>query len=236
MKLFHFLEFIFSKLFFFIYILILAISLFPGVIIFYSIFSSIEGLQMPLRIILICIFLSGIYMSHQILFPILCGVLFRISPLRFPEGEFPLHSWNGVKWAFCTALHRSARQHFPMYTLPSWYVNFYYRLMGAKISKGAHIASLNINDPQHVIIGSGSVIGGGTILNSHSAESGNLIVAKIVIGTDVTVGLKSILLPGVRIEDNAIVGARSVVTKYVTVPAKEKWVGVPASKLVKKKQ
>ena len=219
-----------------LYILILAISLVPGVTIFYSIFSCIEGLQLILRIFIICIFISGIYMSHQILFPILCGFSFRILPLRFPEGEYPLHSWNGVKWAFCTALHRSARQHFPMYTLPSWYVNFYYRLMGAKISKGVHIASLNISDPQHVIIGSGSLIGGGTILNSHSAESGNLIVAKILIGINVTVGLKSILLPGVRIEDNAIVGARSVVTKYVTIPAKEKWVGTPASKLVKNKK
>jgi acetyltransferase-like isoleucine patch superfamily enzyme len=118
-----------------------------------------------------------------------------------------------------------------MYSLPSWYANLYYRLMGANIARGAHIASLLINDPQHVSIGKGVVVGGGAVLNSHSVEGKYLIVEKIVIGNNATIGLNSVLLSGVSVGDSAIVGARSVVAKHKTIPEGEKWVGTPAKKV-----
>jgi len=171
------------------------------------------------------------YLAHQITFPLLCGIAHRILPVKYPEGEFPIESFNGIKWATSTAIHRAARQHFPTYTLPSWYVNLYYILMGASISKGVQIATLSINDPQHVTIGAKSVIGGGSTINSHSVESGMIIIGKNVIGSSVTVGLNSILLAGACVQDNAIVGARSVVTKNMIIPSGEKWIGTPARRL-----
>lgn len=220
-----------SLVFLILNLVILALSLVPGIISTYLVFEWTESWSMLWRCIAISLSLSGCYIFHQITLPLLCGLVFQLLPIRYPEGEFSLHSLNGVRWAACTALHRLSRQHFPMYSLPSSYVNLYYRLMGAEIARGVQIASLLINDPQHVSIGKGSLIGGGAIINSHSVENGNLIVAANRIGTNVTIGLNSVLLAGVCVEDSALVGARSVVTKHKVVPNGEKWIGTPAKKM-----
>ena len=53
--------------------------------------------------------------------------------------------------------------------------------------------------------------------------------ADVVIGKNVWLGCHVTVLPGVMINDNAIIGAGAVVTR--SVPAGEKWGGVPAKKL-----
>lgn len=50
--------------------------------------------------------------------------------------------------------------------------------------------------------------------------------APIIIGRNVWLGTHVVILPGVTIGDNAIVGAGSVVTR--SIPAGERWAGVPA--------
>ena len=231
MKSFPFVENAASLIFLVLYVPILALSLIPGIYCVLWVFEDSESYTIITRALAISLSLSAMYAIHQISMPLLCGIIYRILPLRYPAGKYPLHSWNGVKWAICTTLHRVARQHFPVYSLPSWYVNLYYRLMGAKIGRGAHIATLSINDPQHVSIGLQSVIGGGSIINSHSVEEGTLIVAENRIDNHATIGLNSILMAGVCVEESAIVGARSVVTKNQIVPAGEKWIGTPAKKV-----
>jgi len=53
--------------------------------------------------------------------------------------------------------------------------------------------------------------------------------APIEIGDDVWIGCHCVILPGVTIGDQAIIGAGAVVTK--DVPAGETWGGVPARKI-----
>jgi len=231
MKSFSFIEQFSSFLLIILYLPLLSLSLIPGISLIFFIIDWSESFPMMMKVASICFSISFTYFLHQLTFPLLCGTMFRILPLRYPQGKHPLHSWNGIKWAACTTLHRLARQHFPMYSLPSWYVNMYYRIMGAEIEKGAHVATLLINDPQHVTIGSGAVIGGGAIINSHSVEGENLIIAKNNIGNQATIGLNSILLAGACAGDSTILGARSVMTKHQKIPEGEKWVGTPAKKI-----
>jgi len=231
MKSFSFVEQVSYFVFLILYLPLLTLSLIPGISLIFFIIDWSESFPLMLRVTIISFTISSTYFLHQFTLPILCGMVYRILPIRYPQGKYRLHSWNGVKWAACTTLHRVAKQHFPLYSLPSWYVNMYYRIMGAKIAKGAHVATLLINDPQHVTIGKGAVIGGGAIINSHSVEGEYLIVAKNNIGYRATIGLNSILLAGACVGNSAIVGARSVVTKHKMIPAEEKWVGTPAKKI-----
>lgn len=60
-------------------------------------------------------------------------------------------------------------------------------------------------------------------------ENGFYHSEKIEIGNDIWVGINSVILPGVKIEDKSIVGANSVVTK--SVPKYEIKAGVPAIKI-----
>ena len=51
----------------------------------------------------------------------------------------------------------------------------------------------------------------------------------IIVGNNCFIGARSTILPGVKIGDNSIVGAGSVVTK--NIPDGEVWAGVPAKKI-----
>ncbi len=231
MRSFAFTEQAMSVAYLALYLPLLTFSLLPGVCVIYWAFGWSESLMPIFRIILVSFAISSTYLIHQFLLPLFCGVIFRVLPIRYPSGKFPLYSWNGAKWATCNTLHRISRQHFPTYLIPSWYANLYYRIMGAEISNGAHVNSLLINDPQHVSIGRGAIIGGGAIINSHSVEGDILYVAKNNIGEKATVGLGSVLLSGACVGNSAILGARSFVPKNKTIPSGEKWAGVPAKKL-----
>ena len=91
----------------------------------------------------------------------------------------------------------------------------------------------NIADGALITIGDGSTITRGVSILVHDASSNRRIgmtyVAPVNIGKRVFVGYNSVILPGVSVGDDAVIGAGSVVTKDVaagTVVA-----GVPAVKI-----
>lgn len=83
-------------------------------------------------------------------------------------------------------------------------------------------------DPQFVRIGNNSIIGNDAMLISHVIEGDVLAYEPIVIGSNVTIGARAIILAGVEIEDGAIVGVQSVVAKGTVIGKGQTWVGCPA--------
>ena len=71
--------------------------------------------------------------------------------------------------------------------------------------------------------------------HNHGIGAGSLIreqrgaEAAIEIGRDCWIGVNAVILKGVKINDGAIIGAGSVVTK--SVPSLEIWAGVPAKRI-----
>ncbi len=97
---------------------------------------------------------------------------------------------------------------------------------------------------QQAIIENGNTIGDGVLVHvgtlvSHDVVVGDYtelspyvkLLGKVKVGKLVSIGTGAIILPGIHIEDNAIIGAGSVVTK--NVKAGETVVGVPAKPLKK---
>lgn len=100
----------------------------------------------------------------------------------------------------------------------------YYRKLGMTIGGNTHIFSRLISsEPFLISIGSNVTISTGVSLLTHDASVGPIvgrnvysdIVGPITIGNNCFIGANSIILPGVRIPDNSIVAAGSVVTKTV---------------------
>ena len=94
------------------------------------------------------------------------------------------------------------------------------------------------NITKRIIIGNDTLIASGCkfIDHNHGYSEGDvkyrkqpLSSSKIVVGSNVWIGVNTVILPGVIISDNAIVGAGSVVTK--SIPSNETWAGVPARKI-----
>ncbi len=83
----------------------------------------------------------------------------------------------------------------------------------------------NLRLGQYVTIGDDVVMGPDIVImaNAHAFDSldipvnqqGALPVRPVVIGNDVWIGTRAIILPGVRIGNQAVIGAGSVVTKDV---------------------
>ena len=88
-----------------------------------------------------------------------------------------------------------------------------WRDRGAKIGRNVRIIGIidSVN-PELVSIGDNSVIGGGGAILTHCPVKGPL---PCTIGKNVYIGYGAIVLPGVVINDNCVIGAGSVVTKNV---------------------
>ena len=65
-----------------------------------------------------------------------------------------------------------------------------------------------------------------SIIRASSEDQKHKICAPVVIEHNVFIGARCIILKGVTIGENSIVGAGSVVTK--SIPANEIWAGNPA--------
>jgi acetyltransferase-like isoleucine patch superfamily enzyme len=103
-----------------------------------------------------------------------------------------------------------------------------------KFGDNVHInQGCNIYADKSIEIGDGVMIGDSVIIydtNFHEVEEGEGVTTKpIIIENNVWIGARAIILPGVRIGMNSVVGAGSVVTK--SMPENCLIAGVPAKKV-----
>ncbi|MBN22520.1 MAG: acetyltransferase [Bdellovibrionaceae bacterium] len=119
------------------------------------------------------------------------------------------------------------RSHF--FLLPAWFFPhkggrvFFHKLRGVKISSGVEIGymvSIDNVHPDKVVIYEGATVVLGSVILSHDnahhkTTNSKKNIQEVRIGVNSFVGANSIILPGVRIGEGAIVSAGSVVNNSV---------------------
>lgn len=105
-----------------------------------------------------------------------------------------------------------------------------FSLLGAKMGRSVMVGG-KILDPSLVEIGDFTMLGEDCLLTAHAVEEERVDLGRIIVGRDVTVGVKAVILPDVVIGDGAIVAAGAVVTKGTRIAPGEIWGGVPARKI-----
>lgn len=100
-------------------------------------------------------------------------------------------------------------------------------MLGAKLGRNT-FCSGTILDPIFTIAGDNTIIGEDSCLFAHAIEGDHLSHKRIILGNNVTIGAKSILMSGVEVKDNSIVAAGSVVLKNTIIGENEIWGGNPA--------
>jgi acetyltransferase-like isoleucine patch superfamily enzyme len=111
------------------------------------------------------------------------------------------------------------------------------RLIGVKIGDCCRVLNCNFgSEPYLIQIGNHVSIGSGVSFITHDGGvwvlrvKDNLenidMVAPITVGNNVFIGNKTVILPGVNIGDNVVIGAGSIVTK--DIPSNSVAAGCPA--------
>lgn len=105
-----------------------------------------------------------------------------------------------------------------------------YQALGARLGSNTYSQGI-IHDPIFVEIGANSTVGQSALVIPHQIEGDLLAHMPITIGSHVTIGANAVILPGVRIGDNAMVATGAVVTKGTVIGENEVWGGVPAKRI-----
>lgn len=118
------------------------------------------------------------------------------------------------------------RTHF----LPAPLMRVVYQALGAQLGDNTYSVGA-ILDPPLTEMGKNCIVGHDAVLFCHAIEGNRFALARIRIGSNVTIGASAIIMPGVTIGDNTIVSAGAVVLKDTQIGAGEVWGGVPAKRL-----
>ncbi len=112
---------------------------------------------------------------------------------------------------------------------------YFYKFMGARMQEPPIIGiDAKILDPWCLEIGKAVIIGENSVLCGHFLQEKSLVVGKIQIGDNVTIGAGSFISPKVQIGKNSTIATGAVVLSGTVIGENEKWGGVPARKLSSK--
>jgi acetyltransferase-like isoleucine patch superfamily enzyme len=112
---------------------------------------------------------------------------------------------------------------------PIW--TAYMRLNGARLGKRVFVNSLAVGDHNLLEFGDDVVIGADAHISGHTVEAGFVRTAPVKLGSNVTVGVGSVIEIGVQIGSNCQVGALSFVGKHEILESGAVYAGIPARRI-----
>jgi acetyltransferase-like isoleucine patch superfamily enzyme len=150
--------------------------------------------------------------------------------LKTKEGvyEVNLRNKDFFKWTLFQACYQPLAS-LLYYMQEATFKMLHMSLFGAKFGKNVHW-NLYVPDPHLLEVGDNVVTGAIGEVLTHSGITDKLIVKKVRVGNNCSIGENTIILPGAVLEEGAIVGASSLVPKN-KVLRKGVWAGVPVKKI-----
>lgn len=154
-------------------------------------------------------------------------LLNRFYPIS--EGEFKVGSPEFNHWQAQAVIALFSSVYFD-YFLPMPLKAPWFRLFGAKIAQGV-VVSGRIVDCSLVTIEKGVTVGLEAVILGHWVGQETAYLGRVRIEQNTLIGARSIILPGVHIGSGATVGIGALVTTNKQIPPGDTWVGVPAKPL-----
>jgi non-ribosomal peptide synthetase-like protein len=150
---------------------------------------------------------------------------------RYKAGEHPLWGVQYLRWWFVQSIHEIV----PVsYLEGTPLLNWYYRLLGARIGANVHIGSSSLAAFDLTTIGDDTCIGSDTELSGYSVEDGLLKIGPVTIGRGCTVGNRVVLREQTVIEDGARLDDLSLLPRGARLPRGERWAGSPARRVARR--
>lgn len=212
--------------------LIIGTAAFPSIYLIYTYWSLSESWVLPFRLLALSILLAAGFFLYAICVIFVVAAVCFIFRLKIKEGRYYVYSTEAIKWANYNSLILIVRYTCINFLRVTPFITLFHRLMGAKIGRHVQINTAIIGDSCFLEIGDHTVVGGDVTLVAHVAEHDTLVVKKVKIGKNVTLGIMSIIMPGVEIGDNVMIAANSVLLKDTKIPSHTVWGGVPAHQIL----
>lgn len=156
--------------------------------------------------------------------------VFRLVPGVYSYERHPArcYAWNLVGFLSITFLWFETNAGL----LPPPLRQLYVGLLGGRIGPGIVPMGGRVTDPWLITIGPNSILGDDALLIPHLfTPQHSLALGRIVIGSNVVIGARSVVMAGTTIGDGALVKAMSFVPAYTKIGPHEVWAGNPAVKV-----
>lgn len=124
-----------------------------------------------------------------------------LQPNYALDSEISIWSVEFVKWWALYKAQEMSSKVLAVHLRGTVFLNYWFRMLGAKISSSALIDTIDITDPYLVSIGKEAVLAEGALLQSHEVKNGILSLSPIKIGSRSTIGAYAFLQRGTVLED-----------------------------------
>jgi len=176
-----------------------------------------------------CLFL--LFLALPIIFLLLSVAAKWILVGRIKPGVYPLWGWFYVRFWLAERLQKNVFSSKHLIGTPL--INFYYRLLGARIGKNCYIGSMNFAVQDMITLGDNTSIGYDAELTGYIVEDGWLKVGTINIGNHCFVGARSVLNINTTLEEGAALDDMSMLPSEHVILKNEFFSGSPAKKMLK---
>jgi len=210
---------------------VLALSLFPMLFFFFSIWKVMGANPLWLKILVLSFSLAFGYFLFGIALIFLCVFTKNLFGFKIAPGLYTIHSMECLKWMGYNSLILLANNAFLDVLRLSPFQTLFYRLMGAKVGEEVNVNTAGLADLSMLEIGNNVLIGGGVALICHASERGFIRLAPTKIGNNVSIGLGSVIMPDCEIGDGTSISPCSFLPKGTKIPSKSIWGGNPARDL-----
>ncbi|HVQ00823.1 MAG TPA: acyltransferase [Candidatus Thermoplasmatota archaeon] len=160
-------------------------------------------------------------------------IFIRVLRVRYTEGVYgtTIKDKTSFKFILSYALYFPTYKVIGFLNMPPIKVVFL-KMIGCKIGRNVVLAADEwIFDPYVTEIGDNTTIGARSIITGHIGEGGRVYIKKVRIGNMVLIGGDAMIMPGVTIEDNVVVGAKSLVLKDQVLKQGKVYAGIPAREI-----
>jgi acetyltransferase-like isoleucine patch superfamily enzyme len=140
-------------------------------------------------------------------------------------------SWMLMKWAHYMAASHVVRLVSGTIFRGSPIWTAYLRMNGARIGRRVFVNTLSIADHNLLEFGDDVIIGADVHISGHTVEAGVLKTAGVRLGSNVTIGLASVIDIDVVIGPSCQVGALTLVPKHSRLDSHAVYVGIPARRI-----
>lgn len=172
---------------------------------FLSFLSHIPIENTSLSCFLISLFLSPLAWIFCIFFTCISLCIFGnsfLQPNYVLTPEISIWSIDFVKWWSLNKAREVAGKVLAVHLRGTTFLNYWFKMLGARVGSSVLIDTIDITDPPLVSIGAGAVIAEGVLIQSHEVRNGVLSFQPIKVGRNSSIGPYAVIEKGSMVGDD----------------------------------